>query len=97
MKKPAKKAAFEVMLAAGMDSTLVHPFMQAAAAGRDRVAAGLAQALITYVVALTSRQLLDEAALVEFAVKVSSARDTLLACITFAAWQQTCRPPAILP
>ncbi len=70
VKKPAKKASFEVMLASGMDSTLVHPCMQAAAAGRERAAAGLAQALITYIVALTSRQLLDEAALVEFAVKV---------------------------
>ena len=82
MKKPAKKAAFEVMLASGMDSTLVHPFMQAAAAGRERAAAGLAQALITYVVAMSSRQLLDEAALVEFAIKVvlSMRRAAVVRC-----------------
>lgn len=72
VKKPAKKAAFEAMLAAGLDSTLTHPFMQAAAAGRERAASGLAQALITYVVALTARQLLDEAALVDLAIKVRS-------------------------
>ncbi len=70
VKKPAKKAAFEALLAAGLDSTLIHPFMQAAAAGRDRAASGLAQALITFVVALTGRQLLDEAALVDLAIKV---------------------------
>ena len=70
VKKPAKKAAFEAMLAAGLDSTLTHPFMQAAAGGRDRAASGLAQAFITYVVASTARQLLDETALVDLAIKV---------------------------
>ena len=71
VKKPGKKPVLEKLLSEGIETCLAHPFMLAASSGRDGAAAALAQSWITAMSSLVARHLLDEAGLVELAVKVS--------------------------
>lgn len=71
IKKPGKKPVLEKLLAGGIEKCLEEPFILAASSGRHAASAALAQAWITAVSSLIARHMLDEAGLVDMAVKVS--------------------------
>ena len=72
VKKPAKKAVLDRMLANGIDTCLVGPFVSAESVDKREAAAALAQAWMAFLTALQAHGGLDEPKLVDLAIKVSS-------------------------